>query len=284
MSSKNLLKIVLKKLGLLPLAAKFWNLAFYRKSLAKTPSNLLYILHFLLFDKELSNFTYDLSKLNIEELIDFLSKTLNVPSDIVRSCVEELESDSELRSSLEQRLRQRKDRNNKARYGRRIGWYSVARIIKPSLIVETGTHDGLGSSILARALYRNKLEGYPGLLITFDIDKSAGWLLDPDLGNDFSVIIEDTRIALDKYLKGLRVGFFIHDSDHRYEHETFELETVSKYLSEGAVIISDNAHGSTAMKDFSRTHHLEFALFREQPIKHFYPGGGIGLLLYRSQG
>jgi len=252
---------------------------FYWPELRKNPSSkILYLVPFLLFDREVTNFTYDIS--NVEELVSFLSKEFGVSESAITALVQELENDTELRSSLEQRLQRRKDRNKRARYGRRIGWYCITRMMKPSLIVETGTADGLGTAILARALHRNKQEGTAGLLLSFDIIDDAGWLADAAHGSDFRILIEDTKSSLDGHLSGKKVDFFIHDSDHSYAHETLELENVSKYLREGAVIISDNAHASTAMKDFCERRELPFAFYREQPKKHFYPGGGIGLSFY----
>ncbi len=274
---KSTIKAIAGRLGVTPLATKLYLLNYYH------PRNPINIMRYILFDRELSNFTYDLSDSNIEELVDFISKVLNIQWGIVRGYVAELLNDSQLRASLEQKLRQRKDRNGKTRYGRRIGWYCIARIIKPVLTIETGTCDGLGSALLARALYKNQLEGHPGLLRTFDIDRNAGWLLDKEMGRDYALIIGDTKITLGKYLSvtDRPVDLFIHDSDHSYTHETFELETVSNYLAEGAVVISDNAHGGNAMKDFCDKRRLGFSLFMEKPIKHFYPGAGIGLSVYR---
>jgi predicted O-methyltransferase YrrM len=233
------------------------------------------VILFLLFDREITNFTYDIS--NIQELISFLSKEFGVQESIIDAFVKELENDLELRTSLETRLSERKDRNKHARYGRRIGWYCITRMIRPSVIVETGTADGLGTAILARALHKNSQEGSPGTLLSFDIQSDTGWLIDPTLGDSFRLIIGDAKSSMDANLSGTKVDFFIHDSDHSYGHETWELETISKYLTEKAVIVSDNAHASDAMKTFCESRSLPFAFFREQPKQHFYPGGGIGL-------
>ena len=84
-------------------------------------------------------------------------------------------------------------------------------------------------------------------------------------------------------LEGRKVDLFIHDSEHTYENETFEMETVSRYLAEDAVILSDNVHACDAMKDFCARHGLSFHKFMEKPKEHFYPGASIGLALWRSQ-
>jgi len=281
------LKATLVRLGLYPIALRMYRnqlllsakircLRPYWSYLLRHPfSHLIYLVPFLLFDKEITNFTYEIS--NVDELISFLSIEMNIDESIVRRYAQELEADQDLRNSLETRLRLREDRNPRALYGRRIGWYCVVRVRKPQLVVETGTRDGLGASVLARGLFQNAQEGHPGELLTFDIDSGAGWLLNSALAGNFQVIIGNTRTVLPDSLSGLRVDLFIHDSDHHYEHETFEMETIFPLLGDSAIILSDNAHASNAMVDFCRKHGLRFAFWKERTKKHFYPGGGIGM-------
>ena len=242
---------------------------------------VFYLAPFFLFDREITNFTYEIE--NRDELIDFLSITLVVRHEIVLQYMQELESDEAFQRQLKEKLEVRKDRNPEPKYGRRLGWYCVTRIRKPALIVETGTQDGLGAAVLTRALQRNREEGYPGMLLTFDIQPDSGWLLDQSAAENFMIIIEDTKTALAKHLQQRRVDFFIHDSNHSYDHELFELKTVTRYANEHAVLISDNAHGGNAMRDFCKAHDLRFHFFKEKPRRHFYPGGGIGLAFWLSK-
>src|SRR5207237_437884 len=86
-----------------------------------------------------------------------------------RRAVQELEDDADLRHGIERRLRKRGDHNRRVGYGRRLGWYAIARLVQPQLIVETGIHDGLGSAVLLRALQQNAAEGNDGRLLAFDI-------------------------------------------------------------------------------------------------------------------
>jgi len=254
----------LRALGLYRPVKKLLLIHFYRKSILNgLPGNLPSLLKFILFDKELTNFTYDIT--NTSELTGFIAESLGMSSELAQRYERELRHDNELRESLENLYRRRPDRNDKVGYGRRVGWYCIVRMTKPSLLVETGTHDGLGSSLLARALHRNGEEGHDGLLLTFDISEGSGWLLNPGLGGDYRAIIEDTRTSLDRYLNGKKVDFFIHDSDHTPEHEMFELETALEYAANGAVFISDNAHSTSVMKDFCTKHRLDFLFWKESP-------------------
>jgi predicted O-methyltransferase YrrM len=251
-------------------------LVFYRRWLSWR--TLPWALHYLLFDRETTNFTYEIE--NRDELIAFVAAVLKVPLAEVAQYARELEDDHILRASLERRLRQRPDRNQQIYYARRLGWYTLVRLTKPAIVVETGVHDGLGTAVLARALQRNTQEGQTGTLFSFDIDPKAGWLLEPELSERAQVIIGDTRQTLAQQLTGRQVNMFIHDSDHSYEHELFELTTVADFMAPQGLLMSDNAHACDALKDFCQAQGLSFHFFQEKPARHFYPGGGIGLTIH----
>jgi predicted O-methyltransferase YrrM len=230
---------------------------------------------YLLFDREIDNFTYDIS--NRVELAAFLAKTLARDEKQMRAYIDELDNDGELRRAIEKALAGRRGRNRTMPYGRRLGWYAAVRASKPRLAVETGVHDGLGSAVLLRALARNADEGYDGMLLAFDIRKDVGWLVPAWLKSRYELRFADALTTLDAAVSGRAIDFFIHDSDHRYDHETGEFEAVTRVANPGAVLMSDNAHAGTAFRDFCERHGLSFHFFREVPDSHFYPGAGIGV-------
>ena len=78
------------------------------------------------------------------------------------------------------------------------------------------------------------------------------------------------------------IDFFIHDSAHSYEHELGEYVTIRQQLSDGAAILSDNAHALPTLMDFAETHRQRFHFWPEKPKAHFYPGAGIGLVLFNK--
>jgi predicted O-methyltransferase YrrM len=191
--------------------------------------------------------------------------------------IAELEENPQLADELVRRLQGREDRNPTMPFGRRIGWYAAARIVRPRLIVETGVHDGLGSTALLQALEMNDRDGSPGELISFEVDTAAGWLIPDRLRSRQRIVFGDSLAQMPIVLDGQRVDMFIHDSDHRYEHEAAEFETVANHLNPRTVLISDNAHGCTAFADFCDRQGFPFRFWRERPLGHFYPGAGIGL-------
>jgi hypothetical protein len=230
---------------------------------------------YVLLDHELDNFTYPIA--NTGELVDFIADAMAVDRSIVAGFVAELRDDAELGAAIRARLAGRPDRNATMPFGRRLGWYAVARIRRPSLVVETGLHDGLGATVLLRALERNRAEGHGGSLVSIDIRPAAGWLIPDRLRPGHEVVIGDSLRQLEQQVGDRRIGMFIHDSDHRYEHETAELEIAARLAERQAVLMSDNAHAGPALADFCTRHGLRYRYWHEVPQGHFYPGAGIGL-------
>ena len=260
------------------IAAK-WRLVAAYGGFRRAPTNSL---RYLAFDREVDNFTYPIA--NLAELSRFLAEALGTDPTTVRRYIDELRRDEELATAIRSQLAARPDRNRSMPFGRRLGWYAVARIRRPGLIVETGVHDGLGSTALLRALERNEADGFPGRLVSIDIRRSAGWLIPDDLRSRHQLVIGDPIATITATGTDRPIDMFIHDSDHRYAHETAELETAILVAAPDAVLMSDNAHASTAFSDFCARHGLHDRFWHEEPRGHFYPGAGIGLAVAGGDG
>ena len=113
----------------------------------------------MLTGHETSNFTYDID--NRDELAAVLARALDAPIAEMNRYIAEIDGDEALCRTIEARMRQRRRGASRVYFGRRVGWYAVVRRLKPRLVVETGTADGLGSAALARALDRNEADGTP---------------------------------------------------------------------------------------------------------------------------
>jgi hypothetical protein len=233
---------------------------------------------YLLFDRELANFTYDIA--NVDDLPRFVATSTGCSVDEAKRFLYEILHDDQLLAHLANRLGQRSDRNARPCFGRRLGWYCIARAVRPGLIVETGTHDGLGTSVLLRAAQRNASEGVPTRVITLDIDPLAGWLIPDHLKERLEVYVGDTRETLPQALGGQEVGMIIHDSEHTYEREQFELSCAVEHAAPSLVLISDNAHATAALSDLCQQLGIAYHYFAERPVRHFYPGAAIGLGVY----
>jgi hypothetical protein len=252
--------------------AKIWAVRNYTSGMLAHP---LQAANFVLLDPELDNFTYDIA--NRDELCDFIAGTLNQDRDTVAGYIREIEDDASFRNELNAKLRMRRDRKSVALYGRRVGWYCIVRCMRSRVVIETGVHDGLGSSVLLQALYRNRAEGHEGQLFGIDINPKAGWLIPDRLRDHMTLLIEDSAVAVPRIASEQAVDLFIHDSDHSYAHELKEFQTVASGLAPAAIVLSDNSHVTTALKDFAAASGRSYAFWQEKPENHFYPGSGIGV-------
>ena len=229
---------------------------------------------------EHTNYTYRLTEQNLRELAHFINTILGADVSETKHFIDELLSDSGLRQHIAQRTKASPYSfyaDKDARYGRRIGWYAMVRTTKPSVVIESGLDKGLGTCVLAAALLRNEQEGYPGTLYAIDIDPNAGWIVAPPYDRVINFIISDSHDALLNLSDSVDV--FIHDSNHAYSHEAGEYTIIRDKMTPGGLILSDNAHGGTALMDFAENNGSKFFFWHESPKMHFYPGGGIGAIL-----
>jgi len=234
--------------------------------------------------RETTNFTYDLTDLNRQYLVSLLADILGQSREQIGVYVSEIENDTVLRTHVQ---RVTKDHeagryaDTAARYGRRVGWYAVARAMKPRVIVESGVDKGLGACVLTAALRKNAEEGKPGYYYGLDINPRAGYLL-------CGQYAQYGELRYGASLDSLRhfdhaIDLFINDSDHTACYETEEYQAVADKLGPAAIILGDNAHSTGSLLEFARTTDRQFVFFQERPEKHWYPGGGIGIAFRRSQ-
>jgi predicted O-methyltransferase YrrM len=253
--------------------AKAWAARYYWPAMRAHPAAAA---NFLLRDPEIDNFTYPIS--NTSELIAFLAEVSGTDARRIAGYAAELMGDTELQRQLTQKLRQRPDRKHTVYYGRRVGWYVLTRLLRPTLVVETGVHDGLGSAVFLRALERNAGEGHEGRLLAIDVNPAAGWLIPEDLRGRLDLVIASSLDVLSALaLDGRHIDLFLHDSDHRAEYERAEYAAAAPSLSARAIMLSDNAHASRELADFAAATGHCYAYWQERPERHFYPGGGLGV-------
>jgi Methyltransferase domain len=239
---------------------------------------LPHLLKWLVSSKEITNFTYHLEDRNKRYLASMLTEILNLSFGEIMAFFREIEEDGELAKHISTAT-ERSDwsfiADKEVRFGRRIGWYAIARAIKPKIVVETGVDKGLGSCVLTAAIKRNSQEGYPGRYYGIDIDPKAGYLLTGDYANYGSILYGDAVESLDKF-SGI-VDLYVNDSDHSAEYEAREYRAGANKLSEHAIILGDNSHVTDKLLEFSLAANRHFVFFQEKPIEHWYPGAGIGI-------
>lgn len=229
--------------------------------------------------REVANFTYDLTPRNLEQLAGFLAQVTGAELTRVQQLMRELDEDEALHAHVRRSVLASPDlahSDASPRYGRRIGWYVLVRLLHPRLVVETGVGQGLGACVLCAALLRNSAEGTPGRYVGIDVDARSGWLLGEPWSRVGSVRHRD---SLDELARLDCIDLLIHDSDDSPEHERREYELASPRLAEGALVISDDAHRSDALWSFAAGTKRRYLYFAEQPRDHWYRGAGIGVAL-----
>jgi predicted O-methyltransferase YrrM len=232
----------------------------------------------LVTSREDTNFTYDLTSVNLQYLAHMIAVTTGCSHSLICAYMDEVRSDSALHEHVFNLRSEGPDASRsdcEPHFGRRIGWYAFARVLRPRLVVETGVDKGLGSVMICAALLRNCKEGYPGSYVGTDINPEAGWLLRPPYSAVGRIVYGDSIETL-KRLE-TPIDLFINDSDHSAEYEYREYQTIANRLSPGAVILGDNSHATDSLCRFSVERGRRFLFFHEQPRAHWYPGGGIGI-------
>ncbi len=267
--------------GFLSFAKKIWILNFIRRLyLASGYFNRKYlqILKWGFSSNEDTNFTYDLTEDNLTELAQTIAfVTKKEYSEILRY-IKEAESNKELKDHIIRATNNAKEKrfaDKEIRFGRRLGWYALARAVKPEVIIETGVDKGLGSVLLCAALAENEKEGYRGNYYGTDINPRAGYLLAGEYKKYGQILYGDSITSLSDFTE--KIDLFINDSEHSAEYEYEEYQTIKPLLKEETIILGDNSHSTNKLSKFSLENNRHFLFFKEKPLNHWYPGAGIGI-------
>jgi predicted O-methyltransferase YrrM len=224
---------------------------------------------------ENDNFYYELTEKNRKDLVSMLSMILNISTERLNRYHEEIINNFELRNQIENILKNTNLADIRVGFGRREAWYLITRVMKPKIVIETGVHHGVGACVITSALKKNHEEGFQGKYIGIDIDVTAGILLKSPLNNYGSIIYSDSLEALRQIDE--KIDIFINDSDHSVDYEEREYELINNKLSDKGIILGDNSHANSVLRDFSNMSNRNFVFFKEEPADHWYPGAGVGI-------
>jgi len=228
----------------------------------------------LFTSREHHNFTYDLTPRNREHMAWFVSAVCDVPVGDVRGWFDELDADRALREHIESATAASARRglaDATPRYARRLGWYAMIRALKPQHVVETGVDKGLGTCVIAAALLRNG----SGRVTSLDINPEAGYLAQGEPWSQVvDLVIGDSLASMAKLDRP--VDLFLHDSDHSVAHERREFTAVEASLSPSALLLTDNVTKTSVLSEYAEKTGRQFLAFTERPLRHWYPGDGIG--------
>ncbi len=240
------------------------------------------VVRWLFTSKEVSNFTYDLTENNKRCLAALIADVMDIEFGTVMEYIREIEEDEDLKGQIRHTTAGSDfgfTADKEVRFGRRIGWYAVARALKPHVIVETGVDKGLGACVLTAALKRNREEGHEGKYYGTDINPKAGYLLSGEYAGFGRILYGDSIKSLGQLEDP--IDLFINDSDHSADYEGREYEAIADQLAERAIVLGDNSHCTDELLNFSLKTGRRFVFFSEKPSAHWYPGAGIGISFTR---
>jgi hypothetical protein len=232
----------------------------------------------LFTSREFANFTYDITDLNKKYLASLITVITGKSFQEISAYCSELENDVDLRNHIQVAIMNSNEKHfadRKVYYGRRLGWYILARAMKPRFIVETGVDKGMGSCVLIAALMKNEKDGFPGYYYGTDINPVAGYLLSGKYRKYGEILYGDSITSLKKL--NFEIDLFINDSDHSAGYEEKEYKIIEDKLSRRSIVLGDNAHATDKLLNFALATNRKFVFFQEKPYRHWYPGAGIGV-------
>ena len=128
--------------------------------------------------------------------------------------------------------------------------YLMTRSIRPKTILETGVANGISSYYILSALLMNG----SGTLHSVDISRNVGNIISSKEKANWNLHVISEENSRRDFINILRdigsVDFFIHDSDHAYDGQMFEYESVYPVISNYGVFSSDDVDFSYAFIDF----------------------------------
>jgi len=108
-----------------------------------------------------------------------------------------------------------------------------------------------------------------------DINPRAGYLLTGKYSEFGKILYGDSIESLKK--ANMQIDIFINDSDHSDEYEAREYEVIKNKLSSKAFVLGDNSHCTDKLYNFAKANKINFVFFKEEPLKHWSAGAGIGI-------
>lgn len=235
-------------------------------------------LAFILLDPEIESYSYELA--DEERFVAELAEALGESRRELMRYARETHQDPELNDRLAQHNRWRFDVKRRPPLGHRLGWYLMARARKPSLIVETGIYRGLGSLALLRALERNRQEGFPGKLISFDIYSAAGDVVRPELRTGWCRVIGSTRDLLPPSLEGRAVDMMFQDTPHTIENQNFEFGAALRQAGERLLLLDGSGGHTPTLRRMAEEYEGVYRRVPSPSRNHIYGGLGVAFAIF----
>jgi len=165
------------------------------------------------------------------------------------------------------------------------GLYTLMRILKPEIVVETGVAAGVSSAYILKALEDNgegelfsvdltnyELEYFPKLgldpVAIIPEGKEPGFVIPAELKRRWHLNLGKSQEILPQLLKEIGpIDSFLHDGEHTYKSMMFEYKEAWRHLRNGGLLLSDNVFMNSAFNDFSN-------LTSKRPFCVYFAGWG----------
>ena len=150
--------------------------------------------------------------------------------------------------------------------------YALVRSLKPRSIVETGGASGASTSYILTACERNGHGDVRSIDRRSSHENEYGQLIPDYLLDRWELLIQHDTPLLPVLLNELgTIDFFLHDSNHSFQHMAWEFELAWEHLSPGGCLASHDVLATSAFDDFQRIHSIQ--------IKFRSVVGNLGFML-----
>lgn len=235
---------------------------------------------YVFLDPEIESFSFELE--NEPEVIAGLATALGRSEEELAAYAAETRCDPELNELLARHLRWRFDIKSRLPLGNRLAWYLIARALKPELVVETGIYLGLGSLVLLRALERNRQEGSPGELMSFDSLAGAGSIVREQARQGWRRFVGATHDLLLPALEDRRVDMLFQDTPHTEENQRYEFEAALSHAATKLVLIDGSGGKSPILETICAEREGTYHRVPLRSRDHIYPGEGVAFAVFEE--
>jgi hypothetical protein len=132
--------------------------------------------------------------------------------------------------------------------------YALCRALRPAAVLETGVAYGVSSSFILKALALNgggELHSVDRAPVRPGVESYIGALVPEELRACWALHRGTSRRVLPRLLPQIEgLSLFVHDSQHTYPNISWELRTVTPYLTRPAAVLVDDPVGNRAFEQW----------------------------------
>lgn len=204
--------------------------------------------------EELEAFKYHYRRVSAGEFVRFLAPEFS--AEAIEDVSRQLAAHAAFKARLDAELKIHSDAYGGQMTREAPAVYSLVRLLKPRVVVETGVADGVTSSYILRALEDNG----EGKLYSVDLPsgllpkgRRPGWIVEETLRKRWDLRVGDAAELLPPLLKELgEIDMFLHDSLHTYGHMMLEFRAAWPRLKPGGLFLSHDVGQNRSFFDFMK--------------------------------